>query len=278
MLNERKTAFATAVIFLILMTITFALASQLSRQNFYFKNLSNIIGQRHQLEFKRAFLIKKNVPVMLADESQKLANRSVLKIPTEGLFNIAQIFNQYEENNFYDNTNLINVANSLVSQCTNGLVELNDFKEFLPQFVIKLKSVPVLALKPYLDINDADLLNLSKCIRISPRISKTNLFFSPSKVLSLIFNISNKQADELSVLLKSNEIKNFNELQLFFDGKGYNYRKGLNPDDFRIWHTPITRGLALQQDGDIFFMLELFKLGNGKEISTWEDLQWLPVK
>ena len=278
MVNKRKTAFATAIIFLILMTITFALASQLSRQNFYFKNLSNIIGQRHQLEFKRAFLNKKNVPVMLADTSQKLTTRSVLKIPTEGLFNIAQIFNQYEENNFYDNTNLINVANSIVSHCTNGLVELNDFKEFLPQFVIKLKSVPVLALKPYLDINDIVLLDLSKCIRISPRISKTNLFHSSSKVLSLIFNISNKQADELSVLLKSNKVKNFNELQLFFDSKGYNYRKDLNPDDFRIWHTPITRGLALQQDGNIFFMSELFKLGNGKEIPIWDDLQWLPIK
>ena len=258
--------------------ITFALASQLNRQNFYFKNLPNIIGQRHQLEFKSAFLREKTLSVMLGDGSRESATRSILKIPTEGLFNIAQIFNQYEENNFYDNINLINVANSIVTQCTNGLVELKNFKEFLPQFVIKLKSVPVLALKPYLDINDADLLDLSKCIRISPRISKTNLFFSPSKVLSLIFNISNKQADELSVLLKSNKIKNFTELQLFFDGRGYNYRKGLNPDDFRIWHTPITRGLALQQDGNIFFMSELFKLGNGKEIFTWGDLQWLPIK
>ena len=278
MATKKKTAFATAVLFLILMTITFALASQLSRQNFYFKNLSNIIGQRHQLEFKRAFLIKKNVSVVSAAEPQILANRSVLKIPTEGLFNIAQIFNQYKENDFYDNTYLINVASSIVSKCTNGLIELNDFKAFLPQFVIQLKSVPVLALKPYLDINDADLLNLSKCIRISPRISKTNLLFSPSKVLSLIFTISDKQADELSVLLKSNKIKNFNELQLFLNGRGYNYRKGLNPDDFRIWHTPITRGLALQQDGNIFFMSELFMLGNGKEISIWDDLQWLPVK
>jgi len=34
----------------------------------------------------------------------------------------------------------------------------------------------------------------------------------------------------------------------------------------------------LQQDGNIFFMSELFKLGNGKEIFTWGDLQWLPIK
>ena len=53
MVIKRKPAFATAAIFLILMTITFALASQLNRQNSYFKNLPNIIGQRHQLEFKK---------------------------------------------------------------------------------------------------------------------------------------------------------------------------------------------------------------------------------
>ena len=276
MVIKSKTAFATATIFLILMTITFALASQLNRQNFYFKNLPNIMGQRHQLEFKRGigkkFLnSKKNF-----NKNEITGGFNLIKLPNQGLFNLSQIINDQDSKNIYFNTNLLIPAAEVIKGCSNGSANLESIKFVLRRLMTAKRSVPIMAFEPISKLNNGVLLDLSRCIRISPRISKTNLTLSPPRVLSLIFNIEVSKAALVSELLRKNEINNFDELISFFKQGNYEYRSGLKWYDFSFGAKQVSRSIALEKNGDIFYMADIFDLGNTHEILTWSDLQWLP--
>jgi hypothetical protein len=37
-----------------------------------------------------------------------------------------------------------------------------------------------------------------------------------------------------------------------------------------------SRSIALEKNGDIFFMADLFVFEDDQEIISWSDLQWLP--
>ena len=276
MVIKRKTAFATAAIFLILMTITFALASQLNRQNSYFKNLPNIIGQRHQLEFKRGIKEKFLNSKRDFNQIETKDGFNLVKLPSQGLFNLSQIINGEGSQNLYFDTNLIIPAADVIKGCSNGTTNLADIKFILRSFVTERKSIPIMAFEPYSKLNSDILLDLSRCIRISPKISKTNLTFTPPRVLSLIFNIEFSKAALVSELIRKNEINNFGELISFFKKNNYDYRSGLKWYDFSFGTEQISRSIALEKNGDIFYMADVFDLGDKSEVLTWSDLQWLP--
>jgi hypothetical protein len=140
----------------------------------------------------------------------------------------------------------------------------------------KKKSIPIIALQPHAPINNETLLDLSKCIRISPKASKTNLTLSSPRVLSLIFNIDFSKAVNVSDLIQKNEIKNFNELISFFKQNNYSYNNNLKWHDFSFGRHQTSRSIALEKNGDIFFMADLFVFEDEQEIISWSDLQWLP--
>ena len=276
MVIKRKPAFATAAIFLILMTITFALASQLNRQNSYFKNLPNIIGQRHQLEFKKGIENKFLNSKKDFNKSEIKTDFNLVELQSQGLFNLSQIINGQGSQNIYFDANLLTPAAEVIKGCSNGFANLKDIKFILRSFVTAKKSIPIMAFEPYSKLNSDILLDLSRCIRISPKISKTNLTFSPPRVLSLIFNIEASKAALVSELLRKNEINNFDELISFLKQGNYDYRSGLKWYDFHFGSEQITRSIALEKNGDIFYMADIFDLGNTHEVLTWSDLQWLP--
>ena len=276
MVIKRETAFATATIFLILMTITFALASKLNRQNSYFKNLPNIIGQRHQLEFKREIENKFLNSKKDFNKSEIKTDFNLVKLHSQGLFNLSQIINGQGSQNMYFDANLLTPAAEVIKGCSNGSANFEDIKFILSSFVTAKKSIPIIAFEPYSKLNSDILLDLSRCIRISPKISKTNLTFSPPRVLSLIFKIEVSKAALVSELLRKNEINNFDELISFFKKNNYDYRSGLKWYDFSFGTEQISRSIALETNGDIFYMADIFDLGNNNEILTWSDLQWLP--
>ena len=276
MLSKHSSGFATATIFLILVTITFALASQLKRENASFKNLPNIVGHRHQLEFKKEIKEKFLNPKESHQKNEIGNNFNLIKLPSQGLFNLTQLIDGDVSQNFSYNNNLVIPASKVITGCTNGLANLEDIKFILPSFLTKLKSVPILAFQPFSKLSNQILLELSRCIRISPKLSKTNLTLSPPHVLSLILNIDASKAAYTSDNLRNGKINNFNELISFLKQNNYDYRKGLKWYDFNFGGQQSSRSVAIEKDGNIFYMADLFVLGTGKEVITWNDLQWLP--
>ena len=191
------------------MTITFALASQLNRQNSYFKNLPNIIGQRHQLEFKKGIENKFLNSKKDFNKSEIKTDFNLVELQSQGLFNLSQIINGQGSQNIYFDANLLTPAAEVIKGCSNGFANLKDIKFILRSFVTAKKSIPIMAFEPYSKLNSDILLDLSRCIRISPKISKTNLTFSPPRVLSLIFNIEVQSVAVRLLVDRENEINNF---------------------------------------------------------------------
>ena len=76
--------------------------------------------------------------------------------------------------------------------------------------------------------------------------------------------------------LRNGKINNFNELISFLNQNNYDYHKGLKWHDFNFGMQQLSRSVAIEKDGNIFYMADLFVLGTGKEVITWNDLQWLP--
>ena len=276
MVIKAKSGFATATVFLILIIITASLAAILKREKFYFTSLSSVIGHRYQIEFKRG-IEEKILNAKSTYQTKEMEKEfSVVNLPSQGLFNLSQIVNGQGSQNFYYDSNLLSPAANLIKGCSNGSASLEDIKKILPSFMTKQKSIPIIALQPVSTIKNQTLLDLSRCIRISPKISKTNLTLSSPRVLSLIFNIEVSQAINASNQIRKNEIKNFNELVSFFKQNNYNYNKRLKWYDFNFGIQQTFRSVALEKNGDIFFMADLFIFENEKEIISWSDLQWLP--
>jgi hypothetical protein len=276
MVIKGKSGFATATVFLILIIITASLAAILKRENFYFTSLSSVIGHRYQLEFKRG-IEEKILNAQSTHQPKEMEKEfNVVNLPSQGLFNLSQIVNGQGSQNFYYDSNLLSPAANLIKGCSNGSASLEEIKKILPSLMTKQKSIPIIALQPYTTIKSETLLDLSRCIRISPKISKTNLTLSSPRVLSFIFNIDVPKAIDVSSQIRKNKIKNFNELVSFFKQNNYNYNKSLKWYDFNFGIQQTSRSVALEKNGDIFFMADLFVVKNEKEIISWSDLQWLP--
>ena len=90
------------------------------------------------------------------------------------------------------------------------------------------------------------------------------------------FNIDFSKAVNVSDLIQKNEIKNFNELISFFKQNNYSYNNNLKWHDFSFGRHQTSRSIALEKNGDIFFMADLFVFEDEQEIISWSDLQWLP--
>ena len=273
---KEKSGFATATIFLILITITVSLAALLERENFYFLSLSNVVGHRHQIEYKRSIEEKISNSKNTYQVNELAKDLNLVNLPTQGLFNLSQILNGQKSKNFYYDSTLLLPATELIKGCSNGSASIEDIKTILSSFMTKKKSIPIIALQPHAPINNETLLDLSKCIRISPKASKTNLTLSSPRVLSLIFNIDVSKAVNVSDLIQKNEIKNFNELISFFKQNNYSYNNNLKWHDFSFGRHQTSRSIALEKNGDIFFMADLFVFEDEQEIISWSDLQWLP--
>lgn len=271
-----KSAFATATIFLILLTITVSLAALLSREKLQLSYLPSIIGHRYQMEFK------KDVELRVLNSSENNETNTldgkftVLELPTQGLFNLSQIVNGQGVDGYYFDKNLLRPTAELINDCGKGLASIEDIKSILFQFITKTKSIPMIALEPYSSLTNETLLNLSPCLRISPKISKTNLSLSPARVLSLIFEVDISKANTVSEKIRKNEIKNFDKLISFFKQNNYSYNDKLKWHDFTFGIFQTSRSVALEKNGDIFFMADLFVYENEQEIVSWSDLQWLP--
>ena len=90
---KEKSGFATATIFLILLMITVSLAAVLERENFYFLNLSNIVGHRYQIEYKRSIEEKILNSKNTYQVNELAKDLNLVNLPTQGLFNLSQILN-----------------------------------------------------------------------------------------------------------------------------------------------------------------------------------------
>ena len=271
-----KSAFATATIFLILLSITLSLAALLNRDKLHLAYLPSIIGHRHQMEFKKG--VEARIVSSIENNKKNLVNEKfdVLKLPTQGLFNLSQIVNGQGSESYYFDKDLLIPATELINDCGKGLASIEDIKSIIFQFITKKKSIPMIALEPYSSLTNETLLNLSPCLRMSPKISKTNLSLSPTRVLSLIFEVDFSIANNVSEKIRKNEIKNFDELVSFFKQNNYSYNNKLKWHDFTFGIFQTSRSVALEKNGDIFYMADLFVYENEKEIVSWSDLQWLP--
>jgi hypothetical protein len=271
-----KSAFATATIFLILLTITFSLAALLSREKLQLSYLPSIIGHRYQMEFKKDVELR----VLSSTENNETNTAdgrfTVLELPTQGLFNLSQIVNGHGDESYYFDKNLLRPAAELIDDCGKGLASIEDVKSILFHFITKKKSIPIIALQPYSSLTNETLLNLSPCLRISPKISKTNLSLSSARVLSLIFEVDISKANTVLEKIRKNKIANFDELVSFFKQNNYSYNDKLKWHDFTFGIFQTSRSVALEENGDIFFMADLFVYENEQEIVSWSDLQWLP--
>lgn len=215
--------------------------------------------------------------IALSSRLNSLKNIDVNEIPLSGLYNVNYIVDRLSPILAFKDEIQFEILQSRLLSCGFDREVSSKILQYLLRYSYSEQTYNILNLSFSIGLTGDEAVRLLACVRHAPKNVQTNLYFSNKETIAAIFEINNRQAEQLLSSIRGGRTNDVKDVGNFVENLVgvHNFRQNMLK---HVMVSPISKdiGVAFEVSGDTFAFVNKVLDENQSWVVNWAVYLWSP--